>query len=215
MDILPDGVTDIAGGEIDTDSIMLLPGDMMTNSERRVNDERKITERKRNLLVASKTKVRVLDQMEKGDLNYVMMKVSQTLPDGSTGAAPEKLAVFLQLDGYAQGGFESVYDSALGQSVAGFTLSTLSSLNLPEQFGMWYLTVDQSQTKVLIFRGNERYNHRLRLDLFNTDTSSSINIEFVEISRTRSQTKDGKGKLSVQMLQTKVPIQKDNNRREQ
>jgi len=190
-DILPDGVTDIAGGDVDTDGIMLFPGDMLTNSERSVNDQRKITERKRNLLVASKTKVQVLDQKEKGDLNYVMMKVSQTLPDGTTGAAPGDLAVFLQLDGFVQGGFESVYDATLGQSLSGITLATLSSLNLPEQFGMFYLTVDQSQTKVLIYRGNERYNHRIRLELFNTNASSSINVEFVEIARTRAQTKDG------------------------
>lgn len=190
-DVLPDGVTDIAGGNVDTDGIMLFPGDMLTRSEKRVNDQRKITERKRNLLVASKTKVQVLDQKEKGDLNYVMMKVSQTLPDGTTGASPGDLAVFLQLDGFAQGGFESVYDSTVGQSVAGLTLSTLSSLNLPEQFGLFYLTVDQSQTKVLVYRGNERYNHRIRLELFNTNASSSINVEFVEIARTRAQTKDG------------------------
>lgn len=190
-DILADGVTDIAGGEIDTDGIMLFPDDMLTAGETRIQDNRRITDRKRNLLVSSKTKVKVLDQQERGDLNYVMMKISQTLPDGTTGAAPGDLAVFMQLDGFAQGGFESVYDSTVGQSVAGFTLSTLSSLNLPEQFGMWYLTVDQSNTKVLIYRGNERYNHRIRLELFNTNASSSINVEFVEIARTRVTAKDG------------------------
>ncbi|MBT93217.1 MAG: hypothetical protein CMA60_00115 [Euryarchaeota archaeon] len=190
-EIIPDGVTDIAGGEVDTDAIMLFPGDMTTSSERSTNDNRKITERKRNILVPSKTKVQVLDQAERGDLNYVMMKISQTLPDGTTGAAPADLAVFLQLDGFAQGGFESIYDSSLGQSVAGFTLATLSSLNLPEQFGMWYLTVDRSDTKVLIYRGGERYNYRIRLDLFNTNASSSINVEFVEIARSRKMVRDG------------------------
>lgn len=184
FDIIPDGVNTIAGGEVDDDTLMILPGELVDVPTGR--DLRKITERRRNLLVASKTKVQVIDQLEQGDLNYVMMKVSSTLPDGTTGAAPADLAVFLQLDGFAQGGFEAVYDSTVGQSVAGFTLATLSSLNLPEQFGMWYLTVDRSDTKVLIYRGDGRYNHRIRLDLFNTNASSSINVEFVEIARTRT-----------------------------
>ena len=163
-DILPDGITDIAGGDIDDDVLMLSPVEL-SNEDIRIEDNRNITVRKRNVVVGAKTKVRIIDNHESGRLNYVMIKVSRRLPTDTattTGTDPSKLALFLQLDGYAQGGFESIYDPALKTSVAGVTLLTLSQLNLPEQFGMWFLTVDETDDVVAVFRGNADYNHRIR-----------------------------------------------------
>ena len=193
-DIIPDGITDIAGGEIDDDVLMLSPSDLGPE-EFMVEDNRNITVRKRNVVVAAKTKVRIIDNHESGNLNYVMLKVSRRLPTDSattTGTDPGKLALFLQLDGYAQGGFESVHDSTLKTSVSGVTLQTVSELNLPEQFGMWFLTVDETDTMVAVYRGNNSYNHRIRFEVFNTDPSTSLNVEFVEIARSRNENKEGK-----------------------
>jgi|GEM_PF-5690983 len=192
--ILPDGITDIAGEEIDDDILMLSPVDMGVE-EFRNEDNRNITVRKRNVLVAAKTKVRIIDNHESGRLNYVMIKVTRKLPtdtSSSTGTDPSKLALFLQLDGYAQGGFESVYDPALQTSVAGVTLLTVGQLNLPEQFGMWFLTVDETDEIIAIYRGNSDYKHRIRFEVFNTDATGSLNVEFVEIARKRSTNKEGK-----------------------
>lgn len=69
-------------------------------------------------------------------------------------------------------------------------MATMSELNLPEQSGMWYLTVDQIDTKVALFR-NRNYNHRIRLKIMNTDTSSSVHIDFIEIARKRRIAKEG------------------------
>lgn len=199
-DIIPDGITDIAGGEIDDDVLMLSPSDLGPE-EFMIDDSRNITVRKRNIVVAAKTKIRIIDNHESGSLNYVMIKVSRRLPtdssnfdqsSGTEGTDPSKLALFLQLDGYAQGGFESIYDPALKTSVAGVTLQTISELNLPEQFGMWFLTVDDTDNMVAVYRGKNEYNHRIRFEVFNTDTSGSLNVEFVEIARARSTNKEGK-----------------------
>jgi len=193
-DILPDGITDIAGGDIDDDVLMLSPVEL-SNEDIRIEDNRNITVRKRNVVVGAKTKVRIIDNHESGRLNYVMIKVSRRLPTDTattTGTDPSKLALFLQLDGYAQGGFESIYDPALKTSVAGVTLLTLSQLNLPEQFGMWFLTVDETDDVVAVFRGNADYNHRIRFEVFNTDASGSLNVEFVEIARERATNLEGK-----------------------
>lgn len=189
VDVLPDGVSDVVDGIVDTDSIMLIPSQV--GVERQVQDNRNIVERRRKLTISSKATEVVLDQLEGGSLDYVLIKASRTLADGTQGAEPGKIAVFLQLDGYAQGGFESIYDSTAGMSVSGLTLETMSELNLPEQMGMWYLTVDQTDTKVALFRGKS-YSHRLRLSIVNTDPSSSVNIDFVEIARTRRIAKEGK-----------------------
>lgn len=199
-DILPDGITDIAGGEIDDDVLMLSPSELGPE-EFMIEDNRNITVRKRNVVVDAKTKVRIIDNHESGNLNYVMIKVSRRLPTDNPGhfdqqqeatTSPAKLALFLQLDGYAQGGFESIYDPALKTSIAGVTLQTISELNLPEQFGMWFLTVDDTDNMVAVYRGNNEYNHRIRFEVFNTDTSGSLNIEFVEIARARNTNKEGK-----------------------
>ncbi len=190
VDVLPDGVTDITDGEIDTDTIMLFPGEVHQGGHSRVDDNRTIVERRRKLTITSKATEVVLDQLEAGNVEYVLIKASRTLADGTEGALPSKIAIFLQLDGYAQGGFESIYDGTVGASVPGITLQTMSELNMPEQSGMWYLTVDQTDTKVALFR-NRNYNHRIRLSIMNTDTSSSVNIDFVEIARKRRVAKEG------------------------
>jgi hypothetical protein len=190
IDILPDGVTDIVDGVIDTDTIMLLPGDLHQGGESHRNDSRNITERRRTLTIESKQTEVVLDQLESGNLEYVLIKATRTLADGTEGALPGKIALFLQLDGFAQGGFESINDAAVGASVPGIKLSTMSELNLPEQTGMWYLTVDQTETMVALFRGKS-YSHRIRLSIMNTDTTSSVNIDFVEIARRRNTANEG------------------------
>lgn len=190
VDVLPDGVTDITDGVIDTDTIMLLPGELHQGGHNLTDDNRTIVERRRNLTVTSKATEVVLDQLESGSLEYVLIKASRTLSDGTEGAVPGKIAIFLQLDGYAQGGFESIYDGTVGASVPGITMATMSELSLPEQSGMWYLTVDQIDTKVALFR-NRSYEHRIRLKIMNTDTSSSINIDFIEIARKRRTAKEG------------------------
>ena len=189
---LPDGVNEITSGSQDSDEIMLLPSEMYRQPvERQTSDNRAITERQRGIILAAETRLRVVDELEAGALDYVIMRNRRVLPDGSDGADPGKLALFLQLDGFAQGGFESVYDPALGASTTGITVSTISELQLPELFGMWHLTVDQTNTKVVVFRGRNPYRHRFRLELMNTDASSSIHIEFVEVARRRVTAKEG------------------------
>ena len=189
---LPDGVNTVTNGSQDTDEIMLMPSAMYTEPvELSRNDPRNITERKRGVVVGANAPVRCIDQLESGSLDYVIMKVTKTLPDGTEGADPSKLAIFLQLDGHAQGGFESIYNPTTSTSTTGITISSISELNLPEQFGMWFLTVDQADTKVAVFRGRNMYRHRFRLEVMNTDADSSIFVEFIEVSRRRMTAKEG------------------------
>ncbi len=196
----PDGITDIVTNDQDSDEIVLMPSEFYNQPiDLMTGDNRNITERRRGLIIGAKSRERVIDQLEAGTLDYVIMRVQRVLPDGTDGALPEKLALFLQLDGHAQGGFESVWDETLQTSTTGLTISTLSSLNLPEQFGMWFLTVDQTNTKVVLFRGRNNYRHRIRLELMNTDASSDIHIEFVEISRKRRIAKEGGSNSSSSM----------------
>jgi hypothetical protein len=196
----PDGITDIVTDNQDSDEILLMPSNMYNEPvDLMTNDSRNIVERRRGLIISAKGRERVIDQLESGTLDYVIMRIQTVQPDGTDGALPEKLALFLQLDGHAQGGFESVWDEALGTSTTGLTVSTLSSLNLPEQFGMWFMTVDQTNTKVILFRGRNNYRHRIRLELMNTDASSPIHVEFVEIARRRNAAKEGGSNATSQM----------------
>ena len=189
---LPDGINEIVTNEQDSDEIMLIPSEFYDNPiDLAREDRRNITERRSSIVISSNQRERVIDQLESGSLDYVMMRVQTVLPSGSDGATPGNLALFLQLDGHAQGGFESIYDPALNGSTTGTKLSTLSELNLPEQFGMWFLTVDQTNTKVVIFRGRTSYNHRIRLELMNTHASLDLHVEFVEISRRRRTANEG------------------------
>lgn len=189
---LPDGVTTVTNGSQDSDEIMLIPGELYSEPiDLQTTDNRNIVERKRGLVINANTRLRCIDQLESGTLDYLVMKVSKFLPDGSDGADPGKLAIFLQLDGFAQGGFESVYDSTLGGSVTGITIDTISELQMPENYGMFYLTVDQADTKVVLFRGRNPYRHRIRVELMNTDANSSIYVEFLEVARNRFNAKEG------------------------
>ena len=189
---LPDGVSTVVNESQDSDEIMLLPSNLFDQKiDRQIVDPRNITERRRGLTVEANSKLRVIDQLESGRMDYMIMKVNRYLADGSEGADPGDLAIFLQLDGFAQGGFESIYDPVLGGSVTGIKLSIISELQLPEQMGMFYLTVDQTNTKVVVFRGRAGYAHRFRLEVMNTNASSSIFIEFVEIARARRTAKEG------------------------
>lgn len=192
MEITADGITNISTGAADDDEIMLLPSEMFIQPrDQAVQDNRNITERQKTLVLTPGARLRVLDQLEAGNLDYCLMKVTRLLPDGSDGALPENLAVFLQLDGFAQGGFESVYDPVSKTSQTGLTLATMSDLQLPEQTGMWYLTVDQAHTKVALFRGRHAYNRRIRLELQNTHASLNLHIDFIEIARRRVSALDG------------------------
>ena len=189
---IPDGINEVVTNDQDSNEIMLLPSEMYNQPvEMMRSDPRSITERRRSIVISANQKERVIDQLESGSLDYVIMRVQTVLPSGSDGATPGNLALFLQLDGFAQGGFESIYDPALKGSTTGVKISTLSELNLPEQFGMWFLTVDQTNTKVVVFRGRSNYNHRIRLELMNTHATLDIHVEFVEIARKRRTAKEG------------------------
>jgi hypothetical protein len=183
-DIGPDGILDIIG-EPDEATIAFVPS--MTDIGNHRPDERDITIRRSTQVITPNQTITVLDNKESGQLNYVLLKATTSLPGGGTGADPGKLALFLQLDGHVMGGFESIYNSALGGSVAGIRLETLSDLNLPSDMkGNWALTVDSTSTKVALFRGEDRgYKDRIRLMMTNTHQSTDLAVEFVEIARKR------------------------------
>ena len=124
---LPDGVSTVVNESQDSDEIMLLPSNLFDqNIDRQIRDPRNITEKKR-IDCRANSKLRVIDQLEAGRMDYMIMKVNRYLADGSEGADPGDLAIFLQLDGFAQGGFESIYDPVLGSSVTGIKLSQPSA----------------------------------------------------------------------------------------
>lgn len=200
-DHLPDGVSTVTNESQDSDEIMLMPSDLYAQPiDKQVSDSRNITERRRGLTVNANQRLRIVDQLESGNMDYMIMKVNRFLADGTEGADPGDLAIFLQLDGFAQGGFESVWDPVSGGSVTGIKLSTISELQLPEQYGMFYMTVDQTNTKVVLFRGRNPYNHRIRLEVMNTNASSNLYIEFVEIARRRRTAKEGGSNASGSQL---------------
>ena len=63
------------------------------------------------------------------------------LPDGTAAVAPENLAVYLQLDGNVQGGFET--DRTAGGFNLERKLSDVNLMGLPEQYGNWFVTKPQ------------------------------------------------------------------------
>ncbi len=191
----PDGITEIVDQE-PAFEIPLLIDPMMGLGHGRADqaDLRDITFRRRKLIIEPKTTLTILDERESGELNYLMFKAtadSGDLPDGTTPANPEDMAVFLQLDGFVQGGLESHYDTATSMSYQGIKLKEVSDLGMPEQYGNFFLKKDTATLKVAMFRGLRPYRHRIRFKVTNLNATTKMFIEFVEISRRRYTNLDG------------------------
>ncbi len=178
----PDGVTDIIG-EPEGPTIIAIPGlpsegegarGMATkDSPADTTGERYVATRKDNLILTPGQTLTVLDEREEGLLNYALVKATT-----GSAASAGKLAIYLQLDDYAQGGTDS--------GVKNLTLDVLTDLNLPPDIpGMWHLTVDKTDEKVALFRGSEAFPHkqRIRLILSNTDAAENLTVSLVEIVR--------------------------------
>ena len=176
-----DGVSDIIG-EPDSPTIISLPGMpsegagakgiATKDAPAETTGDRYVSTRKTGLTLTPGETLTILDEREEGMLNYAYVKAST----GSTASAG-KLAVYLQLDDYAQGGTDS--------GVKNLTLDKLTDLNFPDTPGMWHLTVDKTDEKVALFRGAEQFPHmkRIRLILSNTDAAQNLTISEVEIVR--------------------------------
>ena len=182
QEIGPDGITDIIG-EPEEASVIAIPG-LPSEGEGQtgmiskdtpgdISSNRYISTRIDNKTLTPGQSFTVIDEKEEGLLNYVLIKAST----GSTASAG-KLAVYLQLDSYAQGGTDS--------GVKNLTLTTLADLNLPPDIpGMWHLTVDKTDEKVVLFRGSEAFPHqqRIRLIISNTDAAANLTVSFIEVVR--------------------------------
>jgi hypothetical protein len=182
LEIGPDGITEIIG-EPEEASIIAISG-LPSEGEGRTGliskdtptdifSNRYISTRIDNKTLTPGQSFTVIDQKERGLLNYVLIKAST----GSTASAG-KLAVYLQLDDYAQGGTDS--------GVKNLTLDTLTDLNLPSDIpGMWHLTVDKTDEKVVLFRGSDAFPHtrRIRLIISNTDAAANLAVSFIEVVR--------------------------------
>jgi|TARA_B100001094_G_C18031131_1_gene720177 hypothetical protein len=177
-----DGVTNIIGTP-DEPSIISIPGMpsegqgargiATKDSPAETTGERYIATRKDNLTLSPGETLTIIDEKETGMLNYALIKATT----GSTASAG-KLAVYLQLDDYAQGGTDS--------GVKNLTFDTLTDLNLPSDIpGMWHLTVDKTDEKVALFRGNDAFPHnkRIRLVISNTDAAQNLSVSLVEVVR--------------------------------
>ncbi len=187
FEVGPDGISEVIGfpDEPTIVSIPNLPSEgagakglasKSTPAENTGN--RYITTRIDNKTLTPLQELTLIDEKEVGLLNYALIKAST----GSTASAG-KLAVYLQLDNYAQGGTDS--------GVRNLTLDTLTDLNLPSDIpGMWHLTVDKTDEKVVLFRGNEAFPHnqRIRLVISNTDASSNLSVDFIEVVRFQERT---------------------------
>lgn len=191
----PDGITEIVDQEPAFD-IPLIIDPMMGLGHGRADqqDLRDITFRRRKLIIEPKSELTILDERESGELNYLLIKAtadSGVLPDGTTPANPEDMAVFLQLDGFVQGGLESHYDAATTMSYQGIKLKEVSDLGMPEQYGNFFLKQDTATLKVAMFRGLRPYRHRIRFKVTNLNPTTKMFLEFVEISRRRYTNLDG------------------------
>ena len=116
------------------------------------------------------------------------------LPDGSTPAGPEKLAIELQIDGYVSGGMTPVYDNTLGKSISGVRVTDLQDLSLPSgSYTNFTIAKDTPNEIVIVFQPNmpRRYDHRLRLKLTNLHASTKLIVNYVEISRKRRLSTEG------------------------
>ena len=172
MDDIPDGVSEIIGDSLmNSKAIALMPDEMnLPSFEMRREDVRDIHHRQRGVVIDSETEIEILDQPEAGELNYVLIHATgggTELPDGEAAVDPSNIAVFLQLDGNAQGGFETD-QTASGFHYKGITLSDVNTMGLPEQYGNWFVTKSTSSLYVAHYRGLRPYSHRMRLLITNT-----------------------------------------------
>ncbi len=195
MEHEPDGISDIIDSAPPMEIPLIIdPMAGMDGGRADQQDLRDITIRRNKIEIAAGETLTILDDRESGELNYVIIQATADagdLPDGSTPANPEKLAVFLQLDGFAQGGLESHYDTTSSSSYQGIILEDVSDLGMPEQYGNWFLKKDTATLKVAMFRGLRPYRHRIRLKVQNLQTTGTIFLKFVEISRRRYTNLDG------------------------
>lgn len=177
-----DGVTEVIGFP-DEPTIVAIPGLPSEGAGAKgiatkdtpadTTGQRYVSTRKTSLTLTPGQTLTILDEREEGMLNYAYIKATT----GSTASAG-KLAVYLQLDDYAQGGTDS--------GVKNLTFDKLTDLNFPSDIpGMWHLTVDKTDEKVALFRGAEQFPHmkRIRLLISNTDSSQNLTVEEVEIVR--------------------------------
>ena len=191
----PDGINDIIDSPPPMEiPLMIDPMADLGHGRADQADLRDIMVRRNKLEIAAGESITILDERESGELNYVILQAtadSGDLADGGTPANAEKLALFLQLDGFAQGGLESHYHSGTGKSFQGITIEDVTTLGMPEQYGNWFLKQDTSTLKVAMFRGLRPYRHRIRLKVTNLQTTGTIFLKFVEISRRRYTNLDG------------------------
>lgn len=169
---IPDGVTEIIGDSlVDFKEVQFTPDEFnLPSYEMRREDVRDIHLRQRGVVIDAETELEVLDQPESGELNYVLIHLTgggTELPDGTAAVAPENLAVYLQLDGNVQGGFETDRTTG-GFHYKGIKLSDVDLMGLPEQYGNWFVTKATSTLYVAHYRGLRPYSHRLRLIVTNT-----------------------------------------------
>lgn len=169
---IPDGVTEIIGDSlVDFKEIQFTPDEFnLPSFEMRREDVRDIHLRRRGVVIDAETELEVIDQPESGELNYVLIHLTgggTELPDGTAAVAPENLAVYLQLDGNVQGGFETDRTTG-GFNYKGIKLSDVDLMGLPEQYGNWFVTKATSTLYVAHYRGLRPYSHRLRLIVTNT-----------------------------------------------
>ena len=193
-DVGPDGVMDIVT-DMDDDFTIALLEDTRTPFQNLV-DEREVSFVQRKVIVDGNSTKKVLDVREAGDLNHVVIRCGKddTLPDGSTPAGPEKLAIELQIDGYVTGGMTPVYDATLGKSISGVRVTELQDLSLPiGSYTNFTIAKDTPNEIVIVFQPNmpRRYDHRVRLRFTNLHASTKLIVNYVEVSRKRRLSTEG------------------------
>ena len=169
VDYRADGITEVIGDNLGR-QFELVPNEFnLPNYELKREDVRDIHTRQRGVVIDAETELEIIDQPESGELNYVLIHLTgggTELPDGTAAVAPENLAVYLQLDGNVQGGFETERTSN-GFTYKGITLSDVNNMGLPEQYGNWFVTKATASLYVAHYRGLRPYSHRLRLIVTN------------------------------------------------
>jgi len=190
----PDGVMDIVT-DMDDDFTIALIEDHRSPFQNIV-DEREISFVQRKVIIDANSTSKVIDVREAGDLNHVVIRCGKdsNLPDGSTPAGPEKLAIELQIDGFVTGGMTPVYDNTLGKSISGVRVTDLQDLSLPSgSYTNFTIAKDTPNEIVIVFQPNtpRRYDHRVRLRLTNLDASTKIIVNYVEVSRRRRLSTEG------------------------
>lgn len=190
----PDGVMDIVTDMDDDFTIHLLEDSR--SPFQNIVDEREISVTRRKTIIDANSTTKILDVREAGDLNHVVIRCGKddNLPDGSTPAGPEKLAIELQIDGFISGGMTPVYDNTLNKSISGVRVTDLQDLSLPiGSYTNFTIAKDTPNEIVIVFQPNmpRKYDHRLRLRLTNLHASTKLIVNYVEISRKRRLSTEG------------------------